>query len=57
MRIGDLLTYRGRAVILLGLDPMSVLDRRAIVRDLVTGDEHDVAFAELEEREGLPPTA
>jgi len=57
MRIGDLVTYRGRAVILLGLDPMSVLDRRATVRDLDTGEECSVAFDELEVREGLPPTA
>ena len=57
MRIGDLVTYRGRAVILLGLDPMSVLDRRATVRDLDTGRECIVAFEELEVRAGLPPTA
>jgi hypothetical protein len=57
MRIGDLLNYRGHAVILLGLDPMSVPDRRASVRDVETGEAFDVAFDELEACEGLPPTA
>jgi hypothetical protein len=56
MRIGDVLTYRGRSVMLLGLEPMSVPDRRAHVRDLVTGDELEVPVDELEEDEGLPPT-
>jgi len=37
---------------------MSVPDRRARVRDVVTGDEVDVPVDELEPvREGLPPTA
>ena len=57
MRIGELVTYRGRAAILLGLEPMSVPDRRATIRDLETGQEHEVAFDELEAREGLPPNA
>ena len=56
MNIGDLVTFRGRAVVLLGLEPMSVPDRHARVRDAETGDELDVAYDELEEREGLPPT-
>jgi hypothetical protein len=56
MRIGDVLTYDGRKVVLLGLDPMSVPDRRASVRDLETGEELDVPLDDLEQREGLPPT-
>jgi hypothetical protein len=57
MRIGDVVTYRGREVVLLGLEPMSVPDRRARVRDVVSGEEFDVPLDELDEPEGLPPTA
>jgi hypothetical protein len=56
MNIGDVITYRGRAVILLGLEPMSVPDRQAHVRDVETGEELDVAFDELHEGGGLAPT-
>ncbi len=56
MRIGDVVIYRDREVLLLGIEPMSVPERRATVRDLETGEEADVAFDELEEREGLAPT-
>ena len=57
MNIGDVITYRGRAVILLGLEPMSVPDRNARVRDVDTGEELDVSYDELECGEGLAPTA
>ena len=56
MHIGDVLIYRGRRVMLVGMEPMSVPDRRAVVRDLATGEEIDVPFDELEPRQGLPPT-
>jgi len=57
MKIGDFVTYCGRAVVLLGLEPMSVPDRLAHVRDVESGDELRVPFSDLEEDEGLPPTA
>jgi hypothetical protein len=57
MHIGEVLTYRGRPVVLLGMEPMSVPDRRATVRDLATGEQLVVAFDELERGEVLPPTA
>jgi hypothetical protein len=57
MNIGDVITYRGRAVILLGLEPMSVPDRLAHVRDVETGEDLEVAYDELEAGGGLAPTA
>ena len=57
MNIGDVLTYRGRAVVLLGLEPMSVPDRLASVRDVETGEVLEVRVDALEDGEGLPPTA
>jgi len=57
MNIGDVLIHRGRAVVLLGLEPMSVPDRLATVRDVETGDVSNVRVDELEEGEGLPSTA
>jgi hypothetical protein len=57
MNIGDVLTHRGRAVVLLGLEPMSVPDRLASVRDTETGEVLQVRVDELEEGEGMPPTA
>jgi hypothetical protein len=57
MNIGDVLTYRGRAVVLLGLEPMSVPDRLASVRDAETGEVFEVRVDALEDGEGLPPTA
>jgi hypothetical protein len=56
MIIGDVVIYRGRSVVLLGLEPMSVPDRHARVRDVETGDELDVDYDELREAGGLPPT-
>jgi hypothetical protein len=56
MKIGDVLTYHGRPVVVLGMDPMSVSDRQAIVRDVDTDEVFDVPFDELEDGEGLAPT-
>jgi hypothetical protein len=56
MTIGDVVTYRGREVVLLGLEPMSVPDRQARVRDVETSEELEVALAELEAGGGLSPT-
>ena len=57
MNIGDVLIHRGRAVVLLSLEPMSVPDRLATVRDVETGDVLRVPVDALEESEGLRPTA
>ena len=56
MQIGDVVIYRGREVVLLGVEPMSVPERLARVRDVASGDEVEVRYDELEERGGLPPT-
>ncbi len=55
MRIGDPVTYHGRALTLRGIDPMSVPERRAEVEDPETGERFDVAFDELEEAPPGPP--
>jgi hypothetical protein len=38
MEIGNTLTYEGRTYVLVGLEPMSVPDRKADVRDVETGE-------------------
>ena len=38
MKIGEVLTYNGRTYVLLGLQPMSVPDRRAELEDTETGE-------------------
>jgi hypothetical protein len=48
MEIGDLVTYRGRAYVLRGLDPMSVDSRRAHLEDAATGERMWVDLTELE---------
>ncbi len=55
MKIGDLVTYRGRPCYLRGLDPMSVSDRRAELEDAFTAERLSVLLADVEERarEGL----
>jgi hypothetical protein len=50
MRIGDTVTYQGRACVLRGLDPMGVPDRRADIEDAVTGERLRVPVAELSSR-------
>ncbi len=61
MQIGDEVIYRGRLVRLLGLEPMSVPDRRAQVEDRETGEPFAVAYDELEEpwpsSQGFDPAA
>ena len=48
MEIGDDVTYRGRKLVLLGHDPMSVPDRYAQVEDPETGERFGVRYDELE---------
>jgi len=48
MRIGDTVTYQGKAYVLRGLDPMGVPDRRADLEDPETGELIRVPVAELE---------
>jgi len=48
MEIGDDVIYRGRVLVLLGHDPMSVPDRHAQVEDPETGERFDVLYDELE---------
>jgi hypothetical protein len=57
VKIGDVVLYNGRPVVLLGVEPMSVPERSARVRDVETGDEYNVPYDELEESEGLPANA
>jgi len=38
MKIGDLVTYKGRAYVLRGLEPMSVPNRRAELEDPDSGE-------------------
>jgi hypothetical protein len=47
MEIGDDVIYRGRVLVLLGHDPMSVPDRHAQVEDPATGERFDVLYDEL----------
>jgi hypothetical protein len=54
MQIGDRVTYHGRVLVLSGLEPMSVPNRRAQVEDPATGEHFEVAYDELEEL-SLPP--
>ncbi|MES1246064.1 MAG: hypothetical protein ABUS54_00130 [Actinomycetota bacterium] len=57
MRIGDVVIWNGRRVMLLGIEPMSVPERSATVRDVGSGEELQVPYDELEEGEGLAPEA
>ena len=47
MKIGEVLTHEGRAYVLLGLEPMSVPDRKAEVRDVETGEIMSIPCAVL----------
>jgi hypothetical protein len=38
MEIGEILNYNGRSYVLVGLEPMSVPDRKAELRDQETGE-------------------
>jgi hypothetical protein len=61
MQIGDPVTYHGRVLTLRGIDPMSVLERRAEVEDPSTGERLTVAYDDLEEAppepQGFDPAA
>ena len=46
MKIGDLVTYKGRAYVLRGLEPMSMPNRRAELED---PDSGEVIAAPLDE--------
>ena len=54
MEIGDEVLYHGRALRLLGHEPMSVPNRRAQVEDTATGERFEVPYDELDE---APPAA
>jgi len=47
MKIGDLVTYQGRAYVLRGLEPMSVPNRRVELEDPETGEVIVVPLAEV----------
>jgi hypothetical protein len=57
MKIGDHVIYRGRVLVLLGHDPMSVPDRYAQVEDPDTGESFDVRYDELVPAQGFGPAA
>jgi hypothetical protein len=57
MKIGEVVIYCGRPVMVLGLEPMSVPDRLAHVRDVETGEDLHVPIAALEDDGGLAPVA
>jgi len=61
MEIGNQVTYRGRVLVLLGHEPMSVPNRRAQVEDPETGERFEVAYDELEpmlpDTHGFDPAA
>ena len=47
MKIGDLVTYQGRAYVLRGLEPMSVPNRRVELEDPESGETIVVPLAEV----------
>jgi hypothetical protein len=47
MKIGDLVTYQGRAYVLRGLEPMSVPNRRVELEDPASGEVIVVPLAEV----------
>jgi hypothetical protein len=51
MEIGDLVTYKGRAYVLRGLEPMSVPNRRAELEDPETGEVVVVPLAEVSQQD------
>jgi hypothetical protein len=52
MAIGDHVLYNGRRYRLIGIDPMSVTDRRAQLEDLETGERVRVLLDAVQD---LPP--
>jgi hypothetical protein len=54
MEIGDTLIHEGRTYVLVGLEPMSVPEHKADLRDVETGEVISVPCAILEQnRKGL----
>jgi hypothetical protein len=54
MEIGKVLNYEGRTYVLLGMEPMSVPDRKAELQDTETGEIVSVPCAVLaQSSEGL----
>ena len=51
MELGDLVTYKGRAYVLRGLDPMGVPDRSADLEDPASGERISVPLAEVSPRD------
>jgi hypothetical protein len=47
MKIGDLVTYQGRAYVLRGLEPMSVPNRRVELEDPESGEVIVVPLTEV----------
>ncbi len=47
MKIGDLVTYQGRAYVLRGLEPMSVPNRRVELEDPESGEVIVAPLAEV----------
>jgi hypothetical protein len=56
VKIGDLVTYQGRAYVLRGLEPMSVPDRRAQLADPRTGALATARLAEVQKGAPAPDT-
>jgi hypothetical protein len=48
MAIGDFVLYQGRRYVLVGIDPMSVTDRRAELQDPDTGESLRVPVDEVQ---------
>jgi hypothetical protein len=54
MAIGDFVLYQGRRYVLLGIDPMSVTDRRAELQDPDTGESLRVPLDDVEAADESP---
>jgi hypothetical protein len=54
MAIGDFVLYQGRRYVLLGIDPMSVTDRRAELQDPDTGESFRVPLEDVEAADEPP---
>jgi hypothetical protein len=47
MEIGEVVNYDGRAYVLVGIEPMSVPDRKAELRDQETGETISIPYSLL----------
>jgi hypothetical protein len=50
VKLGDLVTYKGRVYVLRGLDPMSVPNRRVVLEDPRSGRRRTAPFDAVRER-------